>query len=431
MAARHGNGRDGGARERVGTALVSRWPLDRLPRADRGGRRAHRRHAARRGPPAHRAGRLDESSPAVVGTKPGLGARWPRHRVRLGDPRSRERTRRRRPDGDHAVSVQADSGRGAHALQRQQAAARVRRRRSHARRPPAHRRAVLRTFHRLVAEGRSDPLRLQPGDQSRQDLQLRHLLVECPHRRDPAPHDHEERRVLPRLLSGWLAHRVCRHDTRPHLVGNDNGRHARLGDAVRWHRARRGGQVHRQSSGRAALVGRRPAGIVHRTGTRQGEADGGGRQHRRHLDDDRRQRQRRRVLGGEGSAGLRVLYAGGPCGVVRDRLAGKAEGNHHAQSIGAGWPSAGRGGGVHVHQRLLAGRGVPDRSSGRPLGKAEERPADRHDSRRAARAAGPGLQRQGTSLCRRRLGDADGQLPGIHRIRPEVHRCHLPRSERG
>ena len=107
-------------------------------------------------------------------------------------------------------------------------------------------------------------------------------------------------------------------------------------------RARRGGQVHRQSSGRAALVGRRPAGIVHRTGTRQGEADGGGRQHLRHLDDDRRQRQRRRVLGGEGSAGLRVLHAGGPGGAVRDRLAGKAEGNHHAQSSrywkAGGWP---------------------------------------------------------------------------------------------
>ena len=100
------------------------------------------------------------------------------HRVRDGHAGPGSRRRQRRPDGDHAVPLQARGVGGHDALQRQPAPAHLRGRPGQSRSAAADAGHVLRALDRLVAEGRRDPLRLEPRGRSRSGLQLRRLRGE-------------------------------------------------------------------------------------------------------------------------------------------------------------------------------------------------------------------------------------------------------------
>ena len=115
-------------------ALGARRPAARLPRAhgEGDGLIVSRGRRQRRALPG--AGRGHQSSAALGRRVGGVVARWPAHRLRLGDAGPRERRRQRRSDGDHALPLQADGRRGLDALQRQPPPAHLRRRRRHARR---------------------------------------------------------------------------------------------------------------------------------------------------------------------------------------------------------------------------------------------------------------------------------------------------------
>ncbi len=84
----------------------------------------------------------------------------------------------------------------------------------------------------------------------------------------------------------------------------------------------------------------------------------------------------------------------------------------------------------HCRSRALTGR-----RRGLPHAAAE--PRCHHDAsldcrhpRRAARSAGPGVQPQGAGLRLEGLGDADGELPRLHRLRTEIRGRHLKGPER-
>ena len=83
---------------------------------------------------------------------------------------------------------------------------------------------------------------------------------------------------------------------------------------------------------------------------------------------------------------------------------------------------------VRVQRQQVRGRGVPDQAD--RLSRVGEVSVDRQHPRRPARPAGSGVQLQESGLCRARLGDADGQLPRIDRLRPGVRRRRLRGSER-
>ncbi len=138
----------------VEPALGAGWTAPRLPGQRPRRRRHHGERSRRQRRAARGAGRRHEPSLALSRTRGGVGARWPAHRVRVGHAWARKRRRQRRPDGDHAVSLQAHGWRGPDALQRQSAHASVRGRRRHAPGHAAHDRDVLRALDRLGAEGR-------------------------------------------------------------------------------------------------------------------------------------------------------------------------------------------------------------------------------------------------------------------------------------
>ena len=427
------------ARERVGAALVSRRPLDRLHRPHRGGRRAHRRHAAGRGGPPRRAGRHDESSAALVGTERGVVARWPRHRVRLGDAGSRERARRRRPDGDHAVPVQADGGRGADALQRQQAAARVRRRPGHARAsgssPTGRTTSIRSTGRRRAIRSSSSPTaRPAPDKVFNYDIFTLNARTGASRRLTT----HEERRVLPGVLARRHAYRVCRHDARPHLVGDDDGGHARVGDAGRRQRARGGGQGHRQSPGAAALVSRRPAGAVHGAGARPRQADGGGRRTAR-VDATstigRRTRQRRRVLGGEEQrwptpsprrlAPAELFVTDLPSGHGRRHITTLNRGGPRRP---AAWPRSRRSRSPTTRLSVEAFLTVPSGSAARQSRAAIPLIVMIHGGPHGQQ--GPAFNAKAQAYAGVGWATLMVNYRGSDRLRPEVRRRHLPRPER-
>ena len=71
------------------------------------------------------------------------------------------------------------------------------------------------------------------------------------------PHRHEERRVLSQVVARRTLRRVQRHEAAAHLLGNDDGGHARVGDGCRRHRA--GARSARSTTGRARRSGRATA----------------------------------------------------------------------------------------------------------------------------------------------------------------------------
>ena len=200
-----------GRRGRRPDGLGSRWQRRALPGADR-------RHQ-----PSAPLGRR-------VG---GVGARRPAHRLRLGHAGPRRRRRQRRPDGDHALPVQADRRRRVDAVQRQSPHAPVRRRRRHPAGHPAHRGHRLRAFDRLGAGRRRDRVRVQPRGQPRSHLQLRRVQRVGAHQAGAPDHVHQERRVRAGVVARRHPAGLCRHAAGSDLVGDDDGGHPRLGDECR------------------------------------------------------------------------------------------------------------------------------------------------------------------------------------------------------
>ena len=137
LAARHDLRRHRAARERLRAALVTRRQVDRLFRPHRGGQRPDRRRPPRRGAAPDRADRQHQPSAAFVGRARGVVAGWPLPGLPVRHRGSGDRQRQRRPDGDHALPVQAHRRGRADALQRQQAPAHLRGGRGLARGPPA------------------------------------------------------------------------------------------------------------------------------------------------------------------------------------------------------------------------------------------------------------------------------------------------------
>ena len=251
-----------------------------------------------------------------------VGARWTAHRLRLGHPGPRERRRQRRPDGDHALSLQADGRRGIDAVQRQSPHARLRRRRRH---PPglaAHRGGGLRALDRLGAQGRRDRLRLEPRSQPGSHVQLRRLHRVGPHQGRPPRHGQQERGVLAGVVARRHAPGLHRHASRSHLVGDDDGGHPRVGDERRRQRPggarRRGGQP----PGRAALVRRRPARVLLAAGAGRGAAGAVARHRRTARAGGQGPRQRRGVGPGPLGGRLRADHARRPGGSLHRRPRG-------------------------------------------------------------------------------------------------------------
>ena len=84
-----------------------------------------------------------------------------------------------------------------------------------------------------------------------------------------------------------------------------------------------------------------------------------------------------------------------------------------------------RGRVVHVHQQRQQVRGRSVSHQAARSDRGLEASADREHPRRPARPAGPGVQLQEPGLRRARLGDADGELSRLDRLRPDVHRRRL------
>ena len=294
------------AARRLRPALGARRPAPRLRRAKRRGRRADgvggRRQ--RRALPGADGGH--QSSPALGRRIGVVGARRPAHRLRVGHARPRARRCQRRSDGHHALSLQADRRRGHDALQRQPPHPRVRRRRRHPAGLAAHRGRRLRALDRLGTGGRRGRVRVESRGRSRQDVQLRRLQRLGAHPTGAPTHHHQERGVLAGVVAGRHAPGVCRHPPRPHLVGDDDGGHPRLGDERRRQRPRRARRGPRQPPGRAAVVGRRPARLLRGAGPRRGAAGATARRRRRRGAGRDRARQRRRLGSGPLDPGLRV-----------------------------------------------------------------------------------------------------------------------------
>ena len=133
------------------------------------------------------------------------------------------------------------------------------------------------------------------------------------------------------------------------------------------------------------------------------------------------------VLDGEERARLHAVDADRSGGAVR-RAARKLT---DLNAGGARRQAARRGRIVHVRleRQQVRGRGVPDQAA-RPRPTTRKVSADREHPRRPARPAGAGVQLQESGLRRARLGDADGELPRLDRLRPGVRRRGLRRSER-
>ena len=193
-----------------------------------------------------------QPSTALVRPEHRVVARRARDRLRVGDAGPRDRARQRRSDGDHAVSLQADRRRRADALQRQQAAPHLRRRPrqphrcgssptapSTSTRSTGRRRATRSLF---VSNREADPDKIFNYDL---------FAVNVDGRRGPAPHRHQERGIPPGLVARRHAHRVCRHDARPHssettmedthvwVMRADGTGRVELGEASTTARARR------------------------------------------------------------------------------------------------------------------------------------------------------------------------------------------------
>ena len=312
--------------------------------------------------------------------------------------------------------------------------------------------ASLRTLDQLVAEGRSDSVRLEPRSQRRQGVQLRHLHGHLPRRHRQAADQHQERRIRAGVVAGRHPDRVLGHDARAHLLRDDQGGHARVGDARGRVGQDRSRPVDRQPSGAAAVVARRAAALLHPAGARQRPARvaagtarpaGRGRRGAGLVAGPRCRRPRRRwsSIGPAVSAPSRwstgkLAYAfaspDSPAELFvmdqRRQRHGK-RGRHavdHAQQGAARRPSDCPGRSDQLHQRGLHRGSVPHPSRHGRHREAGHGAADRDDSRRAARAAGSRVQPQGTGVCRSRLGVADGQLPRFDRLRAEVRGRDLP-----
>ncbi len=269
LAARHDLRRDRAARERLRAALVAGRQVDRLFRPHRGGQRPDRGRSPRRRASPGRANRQHQPSAAFVGRACGVVAGWPLFGIPVRHRGPGNRQRQRRPDGDHALPVQAHRRGRADPLQRQQAPAHLRGGRGLARGSSADERSSLRTLHQLVAEGRSDSVRLEPRSQRRQGVQLRHLHGHLPRRHRQAADQHQERRIRAGVVAGRHPDRVLGHDARAHLLRNDQGGHARVGDALGRVGQDRSRPVDRQPAGTTAVVTRRAAALLHPAGARQ------------------------------------------------------------------------------------------------------------------------------------------------------------------
>ena len=123
---------------------------------------------------------------------------WSPGSSRVGDcqrgSRPGRRRGRRRPDGHHPLPLQAGRLGRADAVQRQPAAPDPHGGSAEPRAPPADQRHLPQPLARLVAEGRRDPVRVEPGSRSRPRVQLRRLRRQHRPRRPCAAHQHEERR---------------------------------------------------------------------------------------------------------------------------------------------------------------------------------------------------------------------------------------------
>ena len=220
----------------------------------------------------------------------------------------------------------------------------------------------------------------------------------------------------------------------PHVVGDDDGGHARVGDERRRHEPARD-RRRRSTTGRARRSGRPTARRVYFTVQERGHvaalARAAGRRRRPSVLVARRGSVGSWSADRSGRDRLRVHHAGRAGRALmltsRRRRAGRAH-RRSTPTLLAGKTIARRRV-VHVQERRRPRRrGVPHacRSGDGDV----EASADRDDSRRPARRSRGRRSTPRRRCTPPRLGVADGELSRLHRLRPEVRRRDLRRPER-
>ena len=331
----------------------------------------------------------------------------------------------RRSDGHHALSLQAGRRRGHDALQRQPAPAPLRRRRRLSARRAAHRRRRTTSTPIDWSPNGDEMLFLTNRDADDDEFFNYDVFALTAGRQvDPTADRDGKQRVPPALVARREDDRVPGDQARPHRSRDDDGGHARVGDERRRHGPARDRRSDRQPPGRRRSGPPDGSGAaVHRAGARQraalsrcpSTAAAAAKRSSTSAARSGRSRWRRTALAytlGDAVRSGRSSTASHGAGRLTDLNA----------AVLGGKPIA-RGRVVHVHleRQQVRGRGVPDQA-GRPARADGEVSADRQHPRRPARPAGAGVQFQEPGVRRARLGDADGELPRLDRLRPGVRR---------
>ena len=369
----------------------------------------------------------DEPSASVLRRSPHLVSRRQAHCLRVGHTGARG-GRQRRSDGDHPLPVQANGQRRPDAIQRQQAAfisssSTSRRRRSSS--SPKATTTSTRSTGRPRAT-RSSSCRIAGPNPDRffnYDL----FAVKVADKSDAAPHRHEERRIPSPLVARRQA--IAYQGTRRTLTSSETtmeDTHVWVMDASGQNRHEIGDRLDtRQGAPEWSADG--PLGLLHRPGARQ-HALCIARGCRRHTARQSCAAQARSARG-----------RSAPRGATAVRLHARRRGrrSYTWSGAGAGKPLTSLNDDAAARQARsatteeLTFKSFDGTEIGAYLTKPAGGPAtrqasaDRHDPRRAARRAGARVQCQDPGLRGHRLGDADGELPRLDRLRPEAHRRDL------
>ena len=280
----------------------------------------------------------------------------------------------------------------------------------------------LRAFDRLVAERPGAAVPHESRRRRRRVLQLRRLRDEARRQIDPAAERDREQRIPPALVARRQDDRVPGDQARPHRSRDDDGGHARVGDERRRHEPARGRRAidNRQGppewtpDGRAVLFTVQERGNVrlYRAADRRRQARGR-RQRARHGRRFSTAKNGARLHARDAVRSGRQLYVAGR--KMTDLNADVLARTSRLAEVES-FTFVSNDNKFEVEAFLTKPVGLAD---------GDQASADREHPRRPARPAGTGVQLQEPGLRRTRLGDADGELPRLDRLRPGVRRRRL------